>query len=111
MYDGNLNDFDAVNSYLDGETIDNNGTQRGLPTTPQDQTPTRAPETACSAATTTPGSTRARSAGRGRTSSTRGSTGTITTSSSRTPVRGTCTTTGCTTPGCRVDPTTQPFHT
>ncbi|WP_336330943.1 hypothetical protein [Haloarcula sp. CGMCC 1.2071] len=39
MYDGNLNDFDAVNSYLDGETIDNNGTQHGLPTTPQDQTP------------------------------------------------------------------------
>lgn len=38
MYDGNLNEFDAVNAYLDGETIDN-GTQHGLPTTPQDQTP------------------------------------------------------------------------
>lgn len=39
MYDGDLNDFDMIDSYLDGETIDNNGTQHGLPTTSQDETP------------------------------------------------------------------------
>jgi len=38
-YDGGLNSFDAVNSYLDGDTVDGNGTQHSLPTTPQDETP------------------------------------------------------------------------